>query len=318
MNTRDPKGRKARSPWRMPWHAWKEVIRRTWNESWADNTGLLAAGTAFYGFLALVPLLGATVLTYGLIASPDTVVGNVERMTRVMPAEAARLIGEQLASVVKTSAEKKGLGLVLALAIALYGVQNAASGMISALNVVYEEKEKRSMVKVTLLAFALTIAAVLFAVVAILAVAAFAALDEIFPFAGEALLGASRALSYLLLGLLGAAVAASLYKFGPSREDARWEWLTPGSVLFGLAWVLLTLGFGFYVANFGNYGATYGSLSAIVVLLTWMYLSSYALLLGAEFNAELEHQTARDTTDGKEEPLGERGAWVADHVAGED
>ena len=270
MNSPDPKGRKARSPWRMPWRAWKEVLGRTWRESSADNTGLLAAGTAFYGFLALVPLLGATVPTDGFVASPETVVRNVERLTAVMPAEAASLIGQQLVNVVHTSGGKKGLGIFIALAIALYGAQSAAGGIISALNVAYEEKEKRSFFKVTLLAFTLTVAAIVFAVVAILAVAALSKMDLVLPFAGPATIAASQMLSYVLLGLLGATVAAALYKFGPSREEARWQWLTPGSIFFGLAWVLLTLGFGFYVSNFGNYGATYGSLSAIVVLLTWM------------------------------------------------
>ena len=119
----------------------------------------------------------------------------------------------------------------------------------------------------------------------------------------------------IALALLAAFAASTLYRYGPSRENARWTWLTPGSLLFAVGWVVLTLGFGFYVSNFGNYGATYGSLGAVVVLLTWMYLSAYALLFGAELNSELEHQTARDTTSGPEKPLGERGAWAADNVA---
>jgi membrane protein len=303
------------SPWKMPLSAWKAIVVRTAKEGSADNLGLIAAGVAFYTFLALVPLLGATVLTYGLLAEPQTVLGHMNSMMAMLPADVAKVIGEQLMNVVQTSGGKKGLGLLLALAIALFGARNAAGAIISALNIAYEEEEKRGFIKVTLLALAITATAVVVAVLGMLAAGALGFLHHLFPAANPVLLFLSKVLSYLVLALFAAAAAATLYRYGPSRDKARWVWLTPGSLLFAGAWVALTLGLGFYVANFGNYGATYGSLAAVVVLLTWIYLSSYALLFGAELNSELEHQTARDTTAGPERPLGERGAWAADHVA---
>jgi membrane protein len=234
----------------------------------------------------------------------------------VMPADAARLIGEQLLNVVQGSSGKKGLGLLLALAIALFGARNAAGSIITALNIAYEEEERRGFIKVNLVALAITGAAVITFVIGLLGVAALGFLHLALPSSSPVLAALSRVATYFALALLAAGAAATLYRYGPSRRNARWRWLTPGSLLFALGWVLLTLGFGFYVANFGNYGATYGSLGAVVVLLTWMYLSAYALLFGAELNSELEHQTARDTTSGPEQPLGQRGAWAADHVAG--
>ena len=311
-------GRQADSPWQMPLAAWKDVALRTWRESSKDNVGLVAAGVAFYGFLALVPLLGAVVLTYGLVAEPQTVIDHARSLTAVLPTDVAVLIADQLLGVVQTSGEKKGLGLLLALAIALWGARNAAGSIVTALNIAYEEEEKRGFLKVTLLSLAMTAAAVVMALLTIGAATVLGFLHHLLPGSGPVALVAWKVLSYALLAAAAAAAIASLYRYGPSREKARWTWITPGSAFASIAWLLLTLGFGFYVSNFGNYNATYGSLGAVVVLLTWMYLSSYVLLFGAELNSELEHQTAKDTTRGAPEPLGGRGAWAADHVAGSD
>jgi membrane protein len=232
-----------------------------------------------------------------------------------MPGDAAKLIGEQLMNVVHTSGGKKGFGLLLALALALFGARNGAGSIITALNVAYEEKEQRSFIIVNLLALAITATAVLVAIFALVAIAALGHLEKLIPGAPDMVLVVGKILSYVLLACGGATAAAALYRFGPSREKPKWTWITPGSALAALGWLLLTLGFGVYVAEFGNYNATYGSLGAVVVLLTWLYLSSYILLFGAELNSELEHQTSVDTTDGAEKPAGDRGAWVADDVA---
>lgn len=309
------RGRQAASPTQVPPVGWKDVLLRTWRESSADNVGIVAAGIAFYAFLALVPLLGATVLTYGLFTNIETVGKHAASLTSLMPADVARLIGEQLANVVQTSSGKKGLGILVALGVALFGARSAAGAVITALNIAYEEEERRGFIRVNLLALAMTAGAVLTVVLGMLGVASLGFLGKLLPSAHPLTLLLSRVLGYLGLALAAGAAATLLYRYGPSRRKACWRWVTPGSVLFAVAWVLLTLGFGFYVANFGNYGATYGSLGAVVVFLTWMYLSAYALLFGAELNSELEHQTARDTTPGPEKPLGARGAWAADNVA---
>ncbi|MEH3158990.1 MAG: YihY family inner membrane protein [Sphingomonas taxi] len=313
----DDQGHRANSPWAMPRGGWMAVLRRTWAETSSDNVGLIAAGVAFYGFLALVPLLGAMVLSYGLVADPQTVIANVRALTAVMPADAARLVGEQLMNVVQSSDGKKGLGLLLALGLALFGARSGAGAVVTALNVAYEEEERRGFLRVNLLSLGITAAAVCVALLAAVAIAALGQLEELLPGAPGPVVAMGKAASYVVLLAAGAGAAATLYRFGPSRAQARWVWLTPGSLLTAIGWLLLSLGFGIYVANFGNYNATYGSLSAVVVMMTWLYLSSYVLILGAELNAELEHQTAEDTTTGTALPLGARGSWVADHVAGE-
>ena len=300
----------------MPLVAWKEVAVRVWNESWVDNIGLVAAGVAFYGFLAFVPLLGIIVLAYGFFAQPDTVVAHVMALLRILPPDVVKLIGQLLMNAVQNSQQSSSLGITLALILALYAGGNGAGAIMTALNIAYEEAEKRSLARFYGIAFTITIAAVGLVLVALAATATIQSLDRLLPRAPEPVLALGRVALYALLGLIAAGVAATLYRYGPAREDARWEWLTPGSVFTAVIWLMLTAGFGFYVTRLANYNATYGSIAAIVVLLTWLYLSAYVFLFGAELNAELEHQTSKDSTTGHPERLGKRGAWAADHVAG--
>jgi membrane protein len=298
----------------MPLAGWKDVVLRTAKEASSDNVGLVAAGVSFYGFLALLPMMGAIVLSYGLLADPQTVMHNMTAMTQIMPKDIAQLIGEQLLRVVQTSSEKKGLGVLVSLALAIFSARNGAAAIVTALNIAYEEEESRGFIRVNLLALAITAAAVVLAVLASLAVAIVTQIEALLPTSPFLAFGL-KVISYILLTALAAGAAALLYRVGPSRDGARWDWLSAGSLLFAVGWVALTVGFGTYVTNFGNYSATYGSLATVVILLTWLYLSSYLLVFGAELNSELEHQTRRDTTKGPETPLGSRGAWSADHVA---
>ena len=311
----DEKGHHAESPAQMPAPAWKDIAARTYKRTWDDNVGLVAAGVAFYSFFALLSLLGLIVLVYGFVADPRTVIEHMRALTAVLPEDVAVLIGDQLMTAVKSSEGTKGLGILIAFAVAVYGGTNGAAAVITALNIAYEEKEKRSLFHFYLLAVALTLGALVIALVALAGTAAVAHFRALVPNLPSAVVIAGKVLGYVLMTLVASAIAATLYRFGPSREDARWRWITPGSLFAGIAWLLLTAAFSFYVANFTNYSASYGSLGAVVALLTWLYLSAYAFIFGAELNSEIEHQTAKDSTTGSPEPLGERGAWAADNVA---
>lgn len=311
----DAKGRDATSPWKMPLAGWKQVAVRTWNESSDDNVGLIAAGVAFYGFLALAPTLAAIVLCYGIFVDPKTVMEHMQALTSMVPPDVAGTIGAQLMELVQTSDGKKGMGALIALAIAIFGARNGAGAVITALNIAYEEQEKRSFIMVNLTALALTAAAVVAAILAGLALTALAALGRLMHYDATVLPIAGTVVTYILLTLAGAAAAAALYRFGPSRSKAKWAWLSAGSLFSAVLWLALTLGFGAYVRYVAKFDATYGSLGAVVALLTFLYLAAYVLLFGAELNSELEHQTAEDTTTGAERPMGARRAWVADHVA---
>lgn len=308
--------RSAESPWTILRHDWRAVVRQTWTDSGTDNVGLIAAGTAFWGFASIAPLLGAIVLSYGLFATPETVAANVRALFGVLPRDAAHLIADQLTNVVGTSGGKKGWALILALALALYGGTQGASAIVTALNVAYEEKERRSFFQLYLLAFAITGAGVLMAIAAAVSTTTMAFIGHLMPGAPAMVLTAIRLTSYLLLGLLAVTAAALLYRYGPDRARARWVWLTPGSFIATLLWLAATGLFAFYVSNFGSYGATYGSLGAVVVLQLWLWLSAYIFLLGAELNSQLERRTAKDTTTGPPAPPGQRGAAVADATGG--
>lgn len=309
------RGRQADSPAQMPVPGWTEIFLRTFKASGKDNIALVAAGVAFYAFLAIVPLMGATVLTYGFIASPETVIGNMRSLMTIAPPDIAQTIGDMLLSVVKSSSNKKGLGIFVALAVALWGARNAAGSIMIALNISYEEDEARGFVTRTLAALAMTLGLVVLALAAIAAMGALRYLQTLWPGSSDTAVMLGRIVSYPLLGIGAAAAAATIYRYGPSRQQARWNWLTPGAIFSAVGWLLTTVGFGLYVTRFANYNATYGSIGGIIALLTWVYLSSYIFLFGAELNSEVEHQTTKDTTRSWAKPLGSHGAWSADHVA---
>src|SRR3954454_7666426 len=314
----DRKGHRAKSPAEMPAPAWKDIVARTYKRIWDDNIGLVAAGVAFYGFFALLSLLGLIVLVYGFAADPFTVIEHMRALTAVLPTDVAFIIGDQLMTAVKASQKTKGVGILLAFLVATYGGTNGSASVITALNIAYEEKEKRSLFRFYLLAVGMTLGALLVALLAIAATATLAYLQHLIPSAPGLLVIAGKAVGYVVLALIAAGIASTLYRFGPAREDARWRWITPGSTFAAVTWLLLTWAFGIYVSRFTNYHATYGSLGAVVALLTWMYLSAYSFVVGAELNSEIEHQTAIDSTTGSPRHMGHRGAWAADNVASDD
>jgi membrane protein len=288
----------AATPAQISGHGWLEVLKRTWTESSRDNVNIIAAGVAFYAFLAFVPLLAAMVLTYGLVAEPSSVVRHMQALTNMMPADAARLIGQQLMSMTQTGSGQKGFGLLLALLLSIYGAMRGASSVMTALNLVYNVEERRGFLRTTLLALLLTLGALGALLIAIVAVSSLAYLDRMLP-AAPGLQALVHILFWIGAALVISFLLAALYRYAPDRPNPKWRWLTPGSLAATLLWVGATLGFGFYVSNFGNYNATYGSLGAVIVFLTWLYLTAYILLMGGELNAELEKQTDCETAAGE-------------------
>jgi membrane protein len=311
----DDHGHDVDTPLDLPRHAWREILGRVWTKTGADNISLMAAGVAFYAFLSIVPLLGALVMTYGLIADPSTIADHMRAIIQVVPRDAAKLILDQLVNLVTTASSKKGIGLLVALLVSLYGATRASGAIIMALNVIYEQRERRSFIRTTILSFVLIIGAVMIGVMGILSASALALVGKLAEGLGTAASIGIGAATWIVAAALASMAIAAAYRFAPDRADAKWRWLTMGSALATLLWLVATLGFGAYAATLGNYNATYGSLGAVVVLLMWLYVSAYAILLGATINAETERQIARDTTTGRPRPLGQRGATMADEVA---
>ncbi len=301
----------------MPGAAWRAVLLRCWREASTDNLGIVSAGVAFYSFLAIAPLLAATLLAYGLFVEPQKVIDHIGTLASFLPDDIAATIGEQLLRISAAPSGGKGWGLIAALAVALFGARNGIGALMTALNITYEEEERRGIVRLNAIAILLTVAAMASAGATALLLAALGLVEAALSSGQQWLTVVLQILTYAILGLVGAAAAAFLFRYGPCRRKAKWIWLTPGSILAAVAWLILALGFGAYARTIGHFDTTYGPLGAVAALLTWIYLASYALLLGAELNSELEHQTEIDSTRGVPKPLGARGAWVADHVAGE-
>ncbi len=288
--------RSAARPSQISGAGWRAALVSTWKEASRDNLNLIAAGVAFYAFLAFVPLLGALVLTYGLVADPASVVEHFQALTRIMPPDVAHVIGEQMQSMVETATGQKGFALLLALLVALYGAMRGATSIVTALNIVYGVAEDRGFLRTTVLAVLITLGAIVALLAGIIAISALAALEKWLPFSSPFVHVLLKSLFWIAAAATVSFVIAAIYGYGPNRPKAKWRWLSPGSTAATLVWLVATLGFGFYVANFGHYNATYGSLGAVIIFLTWLYLSAYILLVGAELNAELEKQTLCDTT----------------------
>lgn len=266
---------------------WRVIVKCTFREAGDDNLGMLSAGVAFYAFLAFVPTLGATVLTYGLLADPADVGRHLQTIFHLLPADAAKLVGDQIVSVTKVSAGKTGLGLAFALLLALYGAMNGAGSIITALNMIHNEDEARSWLTKTILTVGITIGLVLIGVTGILAMSALAFLESLMPTTDGALISAIRGGFCLAAAATASGIVTAIYRYAPNHPHPRWTKLMPGAFIATIAWLAMTLGFSLYVANVAHYNATYGALSAVIALLMWLYLSAYIFLLGAELNSEL-------------------------------
>jgi membrane protein len=269
---------------------WIDIAWQTYKRIWDDNVGLIAAGVTFYGFFALLSLLVLLVLSYGFFSDPADVVETMRDLTSILPGDIATLIGDQLMIVVRSSETTKGLGIFIAFVIAIYGGTNGAIALITALNVAYDVKEKRGFLAFYLLAVTMTLIALLLILLALASSTALAFLQQLDPEASPATVIAVKVVGYALLIPIGAGIVATLYRFAPSRSGAKWKWFTPGSLLAAVSWLALTVAFGLYLSDVTDYKAAYGSLAAVIALLTWMYFSAYAFLCGAELNSEIEHR----------------------------
>jgi membrane protein len=307
----DAAGRDAERPSQIPPRGWFAILKRVKAEVKEDNVALLAAGVAFYGMLAIFPAIIAVVTVYGMVASPSDVQAQVGEFAKSLPSGADELLTTQLENVTQAGRQSLSIGLAISLLAVLWAASGGVQGLVKSLNLVYDERESRGFVKLRGLSLLLTLGAILVTVVAL-------ALITVFPAAIERLgLGQAGELAasigrWVILALVVLAALAVLYRFAPDRANPRWRWVSWGAVVALVLWLLGSVGFSWYVDNFGKYNQTYGALAAVIILLLWLFLSAFAVLVGAELDAEIERQTARDTTTGPERPMGQRDAEVAD------
>jgi membrane protein len=307
------RGRSATEPTQIPPRGWRDVLVRSWREVSENNIFLVSGGVTYAVILALFPALAALVSVYGLVLDPAQVEQQVNALSTVLPPETAQMIGSELHNLVTASSRALGISAIVTLLFALWSASRGMSGLITALNIAYQQKETRSFFRFNMIAVGLTVLMIIGGVITI-------ALVGILP-AVVGAVGLGVATQWVLLGLewpllmivvmTGLAV---LYRYAPNRDEARWHWVSPGAIAGTVLWILGSIAFSLYVSNFSSYDKTYGSLGGVVVLLTWLYLSAFVVLLGAVINAQAERQTVADSTTGHPAPLGERKAHAADTV----
>lgn len=302
-------GGDADKPSEIPAKGWVQVVKRGFAEAKADQVPLLAAGVAFFGFLAIFPAVIATVLIYGLVVPAEQIASQVGQLTAGLPEDVSKLITEQL-NVASTQQTGAVVGIVFSLLLALWSASGGMGNLMTAISTAYDEEEKRSFIKKRAIALALTLGGIVFLIVMMGLVAVFPAISGLID--NGVVRFVLQVVRWVVIAALVATALAVLYRVAPDRDAPKMRWTSVGAATATVLFILASVGFSVYVANFGNYAKTYGAIAGIVVMLFWLFITSYAILLGAEINAESEQQTIKDTTKGPVAPLGERDAVKAD------
>ncbi len=312
---KDNKGREAQRPREIPSKGWKDVLMRVKDNFTDDYLDVVSAGVAYYFFLSLFPLFAAMIAIYGLVFNPSQVQQHMSELTAVLPSQAHDMISEGLQNLSGSSDGSLGWALVLSILVSLWTANQGMKAIFDGVNIAYNEKITRGFIKNNIISLSLTLGGIIVAAIAATFVIGFPAFIENLglPESIQTLIAWVRwpVLFILVMFALGV-----IYKFGPDRDNPQFKWVSWGAAIATGMWMAGSLLFSLYVNNFGDFDATYGSVAAVIILMLWFQLTSLSILIGAEINSELEHQTAADTTVGEEQPMGERGAYHADHVAG--
>lgn len=305
------RGRLATTPSEIPARGWKDILLRVYGNISKHRIVAIAAGITFYSILAIFPAIAALVSLYGLFADPATIAGHLDSISGIVPGGGLEVIRDQMTRVAAQHNNTLGLTFVIGLVVSLWSANAAMKSLFDALNIVYGEDEKRGLIKLNAISLTFTAGAILFLLLAIAAMVILPPLLTALGLGGSAeiFVRIVRWPALLLVLTLG---LACIYRHGPSRDEPRWRWITWGSAFAAVTWLIASFLFSWYAENFGSYNKTYGSLGAIIGFMIWIWLSAIVILIGAELNAEMEHQTVRDTTAGKPEPVGARGATMAD------
>ncbi len=307
------RGRTADTPDELPANGWKDIAFRVKDEVTEDRIGLIAAGVAFYGFLALFPAIAAIMAISGLFIEPSQVTAQIESLSAILPQDVISIVTTQASAVAGSDEGGLGLTALLGLAVALYSASKGMASLMDGINVAYDEEETRGFIRLKLVTLGLTMFLVLGLLLSLGATMGIPAALSFIELGGilEPIVLAGSFVLVALLTIFGLAV---LYRYGPSRDAPEWSWASVGAVVGCALWLIGSVAFAYYVQTFGSYNETFGSLAGVVIMLTWMWLSAFIILLGAELNAEMEAQTRRDTTQGRDLPMGQRDAEKADSL----
>jgi membrane protein len=313
-NGADDRGRHADRPSEIPKRGWKDILWRVYNGLDEDRILMNAAAVTFYSLLALFPAIAALVSIYGLFSDPSQITNQLDTLSGILPGGGMEILRDQLTRVASQSNGSLTISFLISIVVSLWSANGGIKALFDALNVVYGEKEKRSFLRLNAITLMVTLGMLCFAIVALAAVVAVPVILHALPRIPSVIGTVINWARWPVMAMLIAVVLALIYRYAPSRDEPKWRWISWGSIFAAVGWLAFSAAFSFYAANFGTFNKTYGSLGAAIGFMLWMWLSTTVILLGGKLNAEIEHQTARDTTEGEPEPLGKRGAYVADTV----
>ena len=307
------RGREATSPTEISAKGWKDILLRFYSNISKHRVLALAAGTTYFSILAIFPAIAALVAVYGLFSDPSTITKHLDQVGGFLPGGAIDVVREQLTRVASKGAQSLGFTFLIGLGVSLWSANAAMKSLFDTLNIVHNEEEKRGFFKLNGLSLGFTIGGIVFVITALASIVALPiVLDHVgLSHAGDLLLRIGRWPAMYLVITIALAV---IYRYGPSRETAKWRWITWGSAIAALLWLVVSGLFSFYASNFGHFNETYGSLGAVIGFMTWLWISAIVILLGAEIDAEMEHETMPDMTTGPNRPRGGRGARMSNPI----
>ncbi|MFW5872694.1 MAG: YihY/virulence factor BrkB family protein [bacterium] len=310
-------GHLAERPKEIKPKGWKFIFKRVKKGIELDHIPIVAAGVAFFFFFSLFPAIAALISIYGLIMDPQQVQQQVSELAFLLPNQASQFLMDTLQNIAKKPGETLGWGFVLSVLISLWSANLATRALFKGINIVYNEKNKRNFFQEIGLSLLFTLGAILVGIICLSLIVGFPAVSNPLNLPGyiNTLIKWGR---WLILAFIIILSIAIIYRFAPSRRGPKFRWVTWGSVIATVLWLIVSWAFSFFVDNFGNFDQIFGPVAAIIILMLWFFLTSFLILIGAELNAEMEHQTKKDTTIGADSPMGEREAYHADHVAGEE
>lgn len=304
----------AEKPNQLTWQGWKQIGKRVYDQLTADHISIVAAGVAFYFFLALFPTLIAAISIFGLVMEPAQIQQQISEVAHILPEQSSQMISNILEGIAEKSGKALGWSLILSILFSLWTAMQGTKAVFEGINVAYDEIDRRGFFKYNGLTLLFTLGGIVIGIISAALVIVFPSIidnvnlpawvGDIVPW-----------LRWPVLALIVMGVLAITYKIAPNRRNPQLNWVSWGAVIATVLWLAGSILFSIYISNFGNYDKMYGSFAAVIILMLWLFITAYAILLGAEINSEMEHQTRFDTTIGKDRPIGKRNAYHADHVA---
>lgn len=308
-------GHNAGSPFQIPLAGWKQIALRVKDEIRLDNVFIVSAGVGFYFFLAFIPAIAASVSIYGLVVTPDQAEQQMTQLADALPEETYRLISTTLNRVAGQAGSTLSWSLIFSILLSVWSSNRATTAVFKSMNIAYDEKERRSFIKKKAITLLFTVTGGVIGILSMVFIVAYPTIVNNFDLPN--ILESSLAqLRWLVLAAILFFVLAITYKIAPFRSSPKFIWIVPGALLATILWIGGSMLFALYIEHFANFDRTYGSFAAVIILMLWFFLSGFIIIMGAEINSEIEHQTYIDTTVGPEKPMGERGAYHADHYTG--